>query len=85
MDAADASSSKGTIELWVDLALFFGGPLQEQTIKSLCFVERKKHKCAIYCKIRSTTIKEPIYARLQCKEESSKSDLVINGVMINNE
>jgi hypothetical protein len=41
MDAADALSSKGTIELWVDLALFFGGPLQEQTIKSLCFVERK--------------------------------------------
>jgi len=41
MDAASASSSKGTIELWADLALFFGGPLQEQIIKSLCFVERK--------------------------------------------
>jgi len=31
MDAASASSSKGTMELWVDLvflALFFGSPLK---------------------------------------------------------
>jgi len=41
MDAAGASSSKGTIELRADLAIFFGGPLQEQHMSSLCFVGRK--------------------------------------------
>lgn len=35
MDAAGASSSKGTIELWADLALFFSEPLLEQPIQSL--------------------------------------------------
>jgi hypothetical protein len=42
-------------------------------------------ECAIYCKVWSGTIKEPVYARFQCKEESSKSDIIINGVMVNND
>jgi hypothetical protein len=41
MDAAGASSSKGTIELLTDLAFFFGGPLQEQYMSSLYLLENK--------------------------------------------
>jgi len=41
MDAVGASYFEGKIELWADLSLFFGGPLQEQYKSSLYFFGRK--------------------------------------------
>ena len=44
MDAVGASYFEGKIELWADLSLFFGGPLQEQYKSSLYFFWKEKHK-----------------------------------------